>query len=306
MKFSFKYLLLISLFFMGSFFSCSKKMMVVSYPEKKPLARQLNQAPSVALVLGGGAFHGLAHVGVIKVLENAGIPIDIIIGTSAGSLIGALYADKISVDSILPLMKTTKSKDIFDFSLFRSRTGFVSGKRLQKFLCKHLSVSEIEQTKIPFIAVVTDIEQGKSVALDAGPIAPSVNASCAIPGVFDPVKMYGSTFVDGGILNNIPVDVAIQLKSQYIIAVNIMELKDTANLNNYKDILMRSFMVSLNQHSENNLKLADMVITPNLKGIPYMSSKDNDKIFQLGVQAANDVIEQIKKDLKAKKILISN
>ena len=202
--------------------SCSKKFMVIDSPTVQPKARILEKQPEVALVLGGGAFHGMAHAGVIKVLEDAGIPIDLIVGTSAGSMVGALYADCPKIDSLVPLIKSTKTKDVFDFSLFRSSEGFVSGKKLQKYLNNNLHVSEIEETTIPFVAVTTDLEKGGSVALKAGPIAPSVNASCAIPGIFEPVKMYGTTFVDGGVLDGIPVDVAKEYNPRVIIAVSIM------------------------------------------------------------------------------------
>ena len=94
-------------------------------------------------MLGGGAFHGMAHVGVIKVLEDNGVPIDLIVGTSAGSMVGALYADKPHIDKLLPLVEETKAKDVFDFSLFRSSEGFISGKKLQKYLLKPIPVSSL-------------------------------------------------------------------------------------------------------------------------------------------------------------------
>jgi len=211
----------------------------------------------VALVLGGGAFHGMAHAGVIKVLEDAGIPIDLIVGTSAGSMVGALYADCPKIDSLVPLIKSTKTKDVFDFSLFRSSEGFVSGKKLQKYLNNNLHVSEIEETTIPFVAVTTDLEKGGSVALKAGPIAPSVNASCAIPGIFEPVKMYGTTFVDGGVLDGIPVDVAKEYNPRVIIAVSIMSFDTTIDLNNYKSVFERAYTVAAHNLTREKLIDAD-------------------------------------------------
>lgn len=285
-------------------YSCSKKFMVIDSPVMQPEARALTTRPEVALVLGGGAFHGMAHAGVIKVLEDAGIPIDLIVGTSAGSIVGALYADKPHIDSLVPLIKSTKAKDVFDFSLFRSREGFVSGKRLQNYLNQYLSVSEIEETKIPFVAVTTDIENGCSVALKAGPIAPSVNASCAIPGIFEPVKMYGTTFVDGGVINNIAVDVAKEYNPKFIIAVSIMAFDSTTELNNYRDVVLRAYHVASHKLNEAGLKQADLVIVPNLKGIPLMSGKDNEKMYNLGIAATNELLPEIKRMLKEKHILI--
>ncbi len=282
--------------------SCSRKNIGIFIPPLQPEGRELPKQPNVALVLGGGAFHGMAHVGVIKVLEDNGIPIDLIVGTSAGSVVGVLYADLPNIDSLLPLMNATTTKDIFDFSLFRSNKSLVSGKRLQKYLFDNLGVTEIEKTKIPFVAVVTDIEKGTTVALKAGPIAPSVNASCAIPGIFEPVEMYGTTFIDGGILDNVPVDIAKEYQPKYIIAVDIMKLKDTVQLNSYNSILKRTLSIMIHNLTDDRLVQADIIITPDLKGIPYMKSDDNEKLYQLGIEAANKALSEIKKELESRGI----
>lgn len=285
-------------------YSCSKKFMVISSPEKQPEARILKKRPDVALVLGGGAFHGMAHVGVIKVLEDEGIPIDLIVGTSAGSMVGALYADRPHIDSLIPLIKATTAKDVFNFSLFRSKEGFVSGSSLQKYLNKHLTVTNIEDTKIPFVAVTTDLEKGVSVALKAGPIAPSVNASCAIPGIFEPVKMYGTTFVDGGVLDGVPSDIAKEYNPKIIIAVRIMSFDTTLDLKNHKSVVLRAYHVAMHRLTVDIVKGADVIISPNLQGIPLMSGKDNEKMYKLGLVAAKESLPEIKKMLKEKGIAL--
>ena len=292
-----------ALFLLFAVNSCARKFMVVNTPTTQPTARVLEDKPNVALVLGGGAFHGMAHVGVIKVLEDAGIPIDLIVGTSAGSMVGALYADNPKIDSLIPLIKSTTAKDVFDFSLFRSKEGFVSGAKLQAYLNKQLRVSQIEDTQIPFVAVTTDIENGISVALKAGPIAPSVNASCAIPGIFEPVKMYGSTFVDGGVIDNLPVNIAKEYNPKYIIEVKIMQFDNTDELKNRQDIILRAYSVSSYQANKEISSKANIVITPNLKGIPLMSSKDNEKLYKLGIDAANSMLPQLKSELQEKGII---
>lgn len=283
--------------------SCAKKFMVINSPAKQPTARVVTKPVQVALVLGGGAFHGMAHVGVIKVFEDAGIPIDLIVGSSAGSMVGAMYASKPHIDSLLGLVESTTAKDVFDFSLFRSREGFVSGKKLQEYIKTNVEVTQIEDTQIPFVAVTTDIINGTSVALKAGPIGPSVNASCAIPGIFEPVKMYGTTYVDGGIINNVAIDVAQQYNPKYIIAVNIMQLDTTIDLNNYKDVFIRAYKVAMHNNTENQLKNADIVITPDLAGIPLMSGKDNQKMYELGIEAAKKKLPVIINELKKRGIM---
>lgn len=282
--------------------SCSKKFMVIDSPTVQPKARVLENPPEVALVLGGGAFHGMAHAGVIKVLEEAGIPIDLIVGTSAGSMVGALYADRPHIDSLIPLIRSTKAKDVFNFSLFRSKEGFVSGSKLQQYLNKHLTVSNIEETEIPFVAVTTDIEKGITVPLKAGPIAPSVNASCAIPGIFEPVKMYGTTFVDGGVLDNIATDIAKEYNPKIIIAVNIMGFDSAADLKNKKSVVLRAYYIAVHKLSKPNTRYADIIIAPNLSGLPLMSSKDNEIMYKIGFETTKKLLPEIKKMLKEKGI----
>ncbi len=296
-----KLLIAATLAFSLVFSSCARKFMVIEAPVKQPAARQINQ-PNVALVLGGGAFHGMAHVGVIKILEDEGIPIDLIIGTSAGSLVGALYASKPHIDSLVGLVGSTKARDVFDFSLLRSTEGFVSGKRLQSYINKNIDITEIEDTRIPFVAVTTDIEKGKTVALKAGPLAPSVNASCAIPGIFEPVKMYGTTFVDGGVLDCVPANIAKEYNPKVIIAVRIMDFDTVPEMKNRKQVYQRAYTVAAHNMSEYNSKDADIVISPDLKGLPLMSSKDNKKLYELGIEAARASLPQIKELLKRKGI----
>ncbi len=244
----------------------------------------------------------MAHVGVIKVLEDAGVPIDLIVGTSAGSMVGALYVSNPHIDSLLPLVKSTTAKDVFDFSLFRSSEGFVSGKKLQNYIKKNIAATEIEETVIPFVAVTSDIEKGKTVALKAGPIGPSVNASCAIPGIFEPVKMYGTTFVDGGILDNVATDVAKEYHPKFIIAVNIMKIDTFAQLKNYKKVVLRAYHVAIHKLTDVGISDADIIIAPDLSGLPLLSSTDNQKMYEIGVNAAKRLLPEIKKGLRERDI----
>jgi NTE family protein len=285
-------------------FACSKKFMVIENPPSQPPARVLESPPRVALVLGGGAFHGMAHVGVLQVLEHENIPIDLIVGTSAGSMVGALYADYPHIDSLVPLVNATTEKDVFDFSLFRSSEGFVSGKRLQSYLTEHLHHSTIEDLPIPYVAVTTDMMKGKIVALTAGPIAPSVNASCAIPYIFEPVKMYGTIFSDGGVLDAVATDVAAAYQPDVIIAVDVMADFDTVPVfKNKKHVVLRAYSVAAHKLKEERLPLADILISPDLKGMPLMSSKDNEKMFNAGIKAATDALPAIRKILIEKGII---
>ena len=284
--------------------SCSKRFMVINTPSTMPPPRILEKPPRVALVLGGGAFRGMTHLGVIKVLEDNHIPIDLIVGSSSGSMVGVLYADYPYVDSLLHLVLSTRMKDIFDFSLFRSRMGFISGERLQAYLVKHLHHVNIEETEIPFVAVTTDLLDAKSIALTSGPIAPSINASCAIPYIFEPVKMYGNIFVDGTTMNYVPTDIAKRYNPDVIIAIDIMCDFDTAPKMNSKKEVRKSSKNAANRSLKLiSMSLADIWIAPELKGLSLMSSKDNEKLYLAGLEAGKKALPEIMELLIKKGIL---
>ena len=277
--------------------------MVITDPAVMPPARKLVHPPRVAVVLGGGAFRGIAHVGVLKVFEEENIPIDLIIGTSAGSLIGALYADNPHVDSLYPLINSTKSKDIFNFSLTYSKLGYVSGLKLQEYVTKHTSVKNIEDTKIPFVAISADLLKGESVILASGPIAPSVNASCAIPEIFVPVKMYGKILVDGGVINNVAADVARDYGATVVIAVDVMNDFDTVPvIKDKKEVSKRVARMTMHLLGHERMSKADIVVIPDMKGMPYLSDKYNQPMYDAGIKAAREMMPRIKELLKQKGI----
>ncbi len=282
---------------------CSEKFMIITQPTTMPPARKMEHPPRVAVVLGGGAFRGIAHLGVLKVFEEEKIPIDLIVGTSAGSLIGALYADRQSADSLYAIISTTKSKDVLNFSLTCSKLGYVSGEKLQEFIAKHVSAKNIEETKIPFVAVSADLLQGEPVVLASGPMAPSVNASCAIPGIFVPVKMYGRILVDGGVMNNVAADVARGYGAILVIAVNVMNDFDTIpEIKNKKDVSKRVANMAIHLLCHERMDQADIVITPDLKGMPYLSDKYNQPMYDAGIKAAREMMPKIKELLRQKGI----
>ena len=155
--------------------------------------------PKIALVLGGGAARGFAHVGVIRVLEQEKIPIDMIIGTSVGSLIGAIYASDLNSFELEWTAFSLEKDHLFDFAVLSAFTamGPVKGDRLEEFVRTKIAVTNIENLKLPFAAVATDLNRGTRIVLDKGSIARAVRASSAIPGVFNPVEHQGRLLVDG-------------------------------------------------------------------------------------------------------------
>src|SRR5512135_211798 len=196
--------------------SCaSPKAPVVTEPPK----------PKIALVLGGGAARGFAHVGVIRALEQEMITISMIIGTSVGSLIGAIYASDLNSFELEWTAFTLEKDSLFDYGILNAFTGMgmAKGERLEEFVRTKIATTNIENMKLPFTAVATDLNRGTRVVLNRCSVAKAVHASSAIPGVFDPVSHQGKILVDGGVMDNIPADVARERGADIVIAVDISE-----------------------------------------------------------------------------------
>ena len=204
------------------------------------LAKCKKKGLKFGLALGGGSARGLAHVGVIQVLEAYGIPIDMIAGTSIGSVIGSLYASGASIEQLEKAalsMKRSKSLSLLDLALPHS--GFIKGDRAKKIL-KTIALKNktFDDLNIPFAAVATIIENGTEVVINQGKVIDAVRASISIPGIFTPVKYRNYYLVDGGLVNPVPVDVTRNMGADIIIAVSLAKIKSrtiTINMNNNTD-----------------------------------------------------------------------
>lgn len=174
----------------------------------------------IGLALGGGSVRGAAHLGVLEVLEREGIWPDYVAGVSAGSVVGAVYCAGLDLDEIKRLALGLHWKKLGRVT--RPRLGFLDGRRLEEYLEEVIGPLQFEELEIPFAAVAVDIVRGEVVVLKEGPVAPSVQASCAIPGIFTPVERGDQILVDGGVLNNLPVSVARDMGANYVIAVDLL------------------------------------------------------------------------------------
>lgn len=253
--------------------------------------------PKIALVLGGGAARGFAHVGVIRVLEQEKIPINLIVGTSVGSLIGALYADKGNSFDLEVIAFKLEKEDLFDFSVIATTTGPVKGDRLEQFVRERVSREKIEDLPIPFAAVATNLNTGQRVVLTRGSIAKAVRASSSIPGIFTPVQYFDMTLVDGGVVDNVPVDVAREMGADLIIGVNIG--KDVVNYNtaNIIDITLQAANVMANEISAFKMKGADVLIEPDVGSVKMMDFTMKESLMRAGIVAAENAIPAIRKKI---------
>jgi len=171
----------------------------------------------VGLALGGGGVRGMAHVGVLHVLEQEKIPVDCIAGTSVGSFVGAAYAAGVRGDRLLKLAQEVQWRHIA--RLVWPRHGFVSFSRMESYITRFMGDLTFDDLEIPYAAVTADLTTGEPVVLKEGRVAPAVRASCSIPGVVTPVRLNGRLLVDGGIVNNLPISVVRDLGADLVIAV---------------------------------------------------------------------------------------
>jgi NTE family protein len=255
--------------------------------------------PKVAVVLGGGAARGFAHVGVLRILEQEKIPIDMIVGTSVGSLIGAMYASDPNSFELEWTSFTLEKDDIFDFSILSSTTGPVKGDKLEKFVNAKVSSKNIEQLKIPFYAVAADLNTGEPVVFSSGPVCKAVRASCSIPGIFTPLVYDNKQLVDGGVLGNVAPEIARKYGANLVIVVSIdktIQNKDTGNI---VSITLQAIDIMSNKIDSYKLKDADVVIAPEIGDVGTMDFTQKKRCMQAGITAAQKAIPEIKKRLEA-------
>jgi NTE family protein len=255
--------------------------------------------PKVALVLGGGAARGFAHVGVLRVLEQEKIPIDMIVGTSVGSLIGAIYASNPNSFELEWTSFELEKDDIFDFSILSSATGPVKGDKLEKFVTKKISVQNIEQLKIPFFAVAADLNTGEPVVFSSGPISKAVRASCSIPGVFTPLLYNNRQLVDGGVLGSIAPEIARQNGANLVIVVSVGKSVQNKETGNIVEITLQAIAIMSNKIDSYKSKEADVLISPEVGDVGTMDFSQKKRCMKAGIDAAQKAIPEIKKRLEA-------
>jgi len=257
--------------------------------------------PKVGLALGGGGARGFAEIGVIRVLEREKVPIDVVVGTSVGSLIGALYADTGKSLDLEFSALTVTNEDLFDYKALAILSGgFVKGERLEEFLNERLKNRDIEKMALPFAAVATDLRTGTTVVFSSGPIARAVHASAAIPGVFVPVTIAGQTLVDGGVTNPVPADVARALGAAVVIAVAIPSAAPAKAPVTPIEVAYHAITVMAAEIGRLRSREADVVITPDVGDTGYDDFSRKKQLIEAGEAAALAALPQIKAAIAAK------
>jgi NTE family protein len=294
---------------------------------KQMLARPVGQRPRIGLALGGGGARGAAHVGVLKVLVQEGVPIDVIAGTSIGSVVGGLYSAGVPLDELaadfddsqmmkaftpMPLaLRIVLEPVIFIPRLlgYEPYDGLYKGSSFRKYTDKlATSQHEIAQLKIPFAAVCTNVVTGKSQRVTKGDIGVALQASTAVPGLRKPVEIGDELFCDGGLICNLPVPHVKEMGADFVIAVDIDESLDPVPLKTFRkpgSMSRQALKIQLADNDHIQYKSADVVIHPDTNGIGLISRKASDgrRGVEAGMKAAHDAMPEIKRKLAALGVL---
>ncbi|MFZ6847398.1 patatin-like phospholipase family protein [Undibacterium sp. RuRC25W] len=260
----------------------------------KPTAS--GRPPKVGLALGGGSARGFAHIGVIQALEKHKIRPDLVVGTSAGSIIGAFYAAGFTGAQMEEVALKLKDMEVIDLSV-GSKRGMVVGTALQNVVNQYLQSKPIETFPIPFCAVATNLISGKANLFRSGNPGFAVRASCSMPGVFIPARQGSDEFVDGGLISPLPVNEARKMGANYVIAVDVSAQTDNANLYGMFELLMQSFDIMGQSLIRMEAEKADILIHPDLKKFSSTDFQSRKELIAAGYQAALQAMPQIKQAL---------
>ena len=262
--------------------------------------------PPVALVLSGGAARGFAHVGVLRVLEENGIRPDLVVGSSAGSVVGALYASGLDASEMESAMSDI-SKGIFTdltwprFGVMPGELGLVRGERFRSFIAARLKHPNIEDFPIRFAAVATDLESGSPVAFNHGDAAYAVRASVAVPGLVTPATIKGRTYADGQIASPVPVQAARRLGARIVIAIDVIYPPEDSVLTNPLRVLFQAFLIGSFRLREFQVREADLVIAPDIRSTSGQYGLGaREELIETGVRAANEALPEIRRLLGMK------
>jgi NTE family protein len=254
--------------------------------------------PRIGLALGGGAARGFAHIGVIQVLEESGIRPDLVVGTSAGSLVASLYATGRTGSELGQLAERMDEASITDWS-FPGR-GLFRGEALARFVREHTAGRTIEQMQVPLGIVATDLDSGAPILFRQGDTGTAVRASSAVPAVFQPVRIGAREYVDGGLVSPVPVRFARQMGAELVIAVDISSPPEGASTADPLRLLLQTFAIMGRSINGFELRDADVVVRPALGGASGTDFANRRRAMQAGREATLALLAEIRQKIAAK------
>ena len=254
--------------------------------------------PRIGLALGGGAARGFAHIGVLQVLEENGIKPDLVVGTSAGSVVAALYASGKTPTELGTMAMGLDESSITDW-VFPGRS-LLKGEALAKFIRNQTAGKPIEAMRLPLGIVAADLKSGQPILFRRGDPGTAVRASSAVPAVFEPVKMEGHEYIDGGAVSPVPVRFARQMGADLIIAVDISAIPEGQSTKGAVDILLQTFNIMGHTISQYELGDADVVVRPKLQGVGSADFGARRLSILAGREAMLTVLPQLRERIAAR------
>lgn len=258
------------------------------------------RAPRLGLALGGGAARGFAHVGVIQVLEEAGIKPDLVTGTSAGSLVAAFFASGRSGAQLQRIAETMDEATFTDWTLPLFSRGMLRGDALAKYVHQQVGGKRIDELPLPLGILATDLQTGQGVLFERGDTATAVRASSAVPGLFQPVRITGREYVDGGLVSPVPVRQARQMGAELVIAVDISQAPESNVPGDMFQILLQTFAIMGKSINTLELRGPDMVVVrPALNGVSGTDFAARSRAIQAGRAAMQQALPQLRQAIEA-------
>ena len=249
------------------------------------------ERPRVGLALAGGFARGIAHIGVLRVLRDNGIPIDVVAGTSVGALIGSAYCAGTPLEEMERIGASTSFTDFGRWT--PSWLGLATNQRLEKFLARFTPVKTFEEMKVPLAIATTDINAGITVYYSRGPVGPPLRASCAYPGLFVPIQFEGRTLVDGFLTAPVPVEGALLLGADIVIAV-YLEAGNVEQPRTFTDVLSRAFTIVQHHTDVVWRQQADIIIEPDVKPFVWDDFSKTAEMVAAGEAAAQAALPEIR------------
>ncbi|MDQ0215222.1 NTE family protein [Oikeobacillus pervagus] len=245
----------------------------------------------IGVALGSGGARGFAHLGVLKALQDAKIPIDMIAGSSMGALVAAFYGAGHNMEQLCKLSIAFRRKFFLDFTV--PRMGFIAGNRIKDFIRLFTHGKNIEELDLPVAIVATDLHHAEKVVFTEGPVAEAVRASISIPGIFVPEKKDGKLLVDGGVIDRVPVSVVKEMGADIVIAVDVSQVKKNGEISTIYDVIMQSIDILQLEIIENRSVASDVMIRPSVENFSSRAFTHIEEIIKEGEKAAEAIIPEI-------------
>lgn len=281
---------------------CASGPLPTMPPDAVPTVQTAPKKPlKVGLVLGGGAARGFAHIGVIQVLEEAGVHPSLVVGTSAGSLVAAFYASGKTGTQLQQIAESMEEATFADWTLPIFSRGMLRGEALARYVSAQVNGRLIENMPLPLGIVATDLNSGQGVLFQRGDTATAVRASSAVPALFQPVKIAGREYVDGGLVSPVPVRYARQMGAELIIAVDISSAPEGNAASDTLQILLQTFSIMGKSINNFELREADVVVRPSLVGVASADFGARRRAIQAGRVAMQALLPQLRAVINGQK-----